>query len=243
MQRFYGRLVCLVSILLGLSFSLASSAWAQNINLLPEGQTLLSLTVTERVQVPQDTLQASLRIEVEDRDPQQVQNSINTSMEQALARVRDREGIEVSTGTYSVYQSGRGNVGGRPDIRWRGAQTLTLESGDSAQVLALVADLQAMGLVMNQLHWFLSQDAADAARNSLLESALLRAREQAERAAQALGKSGVELAVVEIDTPMSATSPVMMRAMAADAMEMSTPSAEAGTSEVSLSVKVQAVAR
>lgn len=240
MKWFYGGLI---PGLLGLSLSLTSSVWAQNINLLPEGQTLLTLTVTERVQVPQDTLQASLRVEIEDRDPHLVQNSINASMEKALDKVRGIDGLRVSTGTYSVYQSGRGNVGGRPDIRWRGAQTLSLESSDSEQILTLAGDLQAMGLVMNQLQWFLSQEAADEARNALLESALLRARQQAERAAQALGKAGVELAVVEIDTPMSAPSPVMMRAMAADAMEMSTPSAEAGTSEVTLSVRVQAVAR
>ena len=35
---------------------------AQNINLLPEGQTLITLSVTERVQVEQDTLIATLRV-------------------------------------------------------------------------------------------------------------------------------------------------------------------------------------
>ena len=37
---------------------------AQDINLLPEGQTLITLSVTERVSVEQDTLIATLRIDV-----------------------------------------------------------------------------------------------------------------------------------------------------------------------------------
>ena len=71
-------------------------------SLLPEGQTLITLTVTERTRVGQDTLSADLRIEIDHRDAAEVQNQINEVMAQALAITRDIDGIDVSTGYYGV---------------------------------------------------------------------------------------------------------------------------------------------
>ena len=59
---------------------LAAPVSAQNINLLPEGQTLITLSVTERVQVEQDTLIATLRVERDHRDAVALQSEINAAM-------------------------------------------------------------------------------------------------------------------------------------------------------------------
>lgn len=220
-------------------------AFAQNTLPLPQGQTLITLTVTERTRVGQDTLTADLRIEVDDRDPAVVQNSINTAMAEALEISRGRDGVSVATGHYNIYQYNRNPSGNRADEMWRGSQSITLESLDAAQVLALAGELQAKGFLMNQLSYSLSTERADEVRDSLMEAALARAQQKAERAGRALGKTDVELATVEIDTRSGGyAAPVMMRAMAADAsMEMAAPSADAGETEVTLTVRVQAVAR
>jgi predicted secreted protein len=234
-------LIC--SMLLGLASGVASAQ--SQATLLPEGQTLITLTVTERTRVGQDTLTADLRIEVDDRDPAVVQNRINTVMAEALELTRNNNGVSVATGYYGIYQFNRNPSGNRADEMWRGSQNITLESRDSAKVLELAGQLQAKGFLMNQLSYSLSTEQADEVRDSLMEAALVRAQQKAERAARALGKSSVELASVDIDAQSSGYyPPVMMRAMAADAStEMAAPVADAGEAEVTLTVRVQAVAR
>lgn len=234
-------LIC--SILLGLA---SGSVIAQNTLPLPEGQTLITLTVTERTRVGQDTLTADLRIEVDDRDPAVVQNRINTAMAEALEMTSGRDDVSVATGYYSIYQYNRSPTGNRADEMWRGSQNITLESLDSAQVLELAGELQAKGFLMNQLSYSLSTERADEVRDSLMEAALARAQQKAERAGRALGKTDVELATVDIDTQSGGYAPpVMMRAMAdtGSSMEMAAPVADAGETEVTLTVRVQAVAR
>ncbi len=224
---------------------LSSHTLAQDINLLPEGQTLVTLSVTERINVEQDTLIATLRIERENRDAGALQREINAVMAQALDETEDATDIKVSTGYYSVYQSSNQPQGGRVDNVWRGSQSVTLEGQDAQKVLELSGVIQEMGFVMSELGYVLSTQRADAVRDSLMESAIARARANAERAARALGKSDVDIAVLDIDASLGYAQPQMIaRGVAMDAMaEKSEPVAEAGESEVSLTVRVQAVAK
>jgi predicted secreted protein len=233
-------LVCLVFLLM-----MSGQALAQSGAVLAPGQTLINLTVTERTSVGQDMLSADLRIEIDDQDAAEVQNQINVVMAQALAMTRDIDGIDVSTGYYGVYQFNPDPSGNRADEMWRGNQSITLQSRDSAALLELAGRLQAMGFLMNQLSYSLSTERADEVRDNLMEAALQRAQQKATRAAAALGKTKVDITSVDIDSQSGGyAQPMMMRAMAADAsMEMAAPSAEAGETEVTLTVRVQAVAQ
>lgn len=221
------------------------AASAQDINLLPEGQTLISLSVTERVKVEQDTLIATLRIERENRNAQTLQREINAAMEEALDETEGQDTVKVSTGYYSVYQMNQSSQGGRPDLIWRGAQSITLESQDAQRLLELAGEIQGMGFVMSDLSYTLSTERADEVRDGLMESAIARARANAERAAQAMGKTQVDIATLDIDAALGYSQPLMMaRGLAMDAMaEKASPVAEAGESEVSLTVRIQAVAQ
>src|SRR5690606_8279720 len=132
-------------LLISLTILPATSS-AQNINLLPEGQTLLSLSVTERVKVQQDLLVATLRIESEDSNARSLQDRINSAMEQALGKARAVSPVEISTGNYSVYQYNQGQ-GSRSNLVWRGSQSLTLESKDAPALLELAGELQDDGMI------------------------------------------------------------------------------------------------
>ncbi len=214
--------------------------------LLPEGQTLITLSVTERTMVAQDTLVATLRVEAEDRDATALQDRINSAMEEALSLVDGEEHITVSTGFYSVYQFNRQPQASRADPVWRGSQSLTLESREAvARVLELAGELQASGFVMNQLSYRLSNQRADEVRDELMERAIARAQEKAERAGRALGRSQTDIATLEVDADLSGQPPGMMRSMMAteSADAMTAPSARAGESEVTLTVRVQAVVK
>jgi predicted secreted protein len=217
---------------------------AQNINLLPEGQTLITLSVTERVQVEQDTLIATLRVERDHRDAVALQSEINAAMAQALETAEGDEAVKVSTGYYSVYQYNTSPQGGRNNEVWRGSQSLTLEGLDAAKILALAGEIQEQGFLMSELSYVLSTARADEVRDSLMESAIARATANVERAARAMGKTDVDIAVLDVDAALGYAQPMMMaRGVAMDAMEMAAPVAEAGESEVSLTVRVQAVAQ
>jgi predicted secreted protein len=217
---------------------------AQNINLLPEGQTLITLSVTERVQVEQDTLIATLRVERDHRDAVALQSEINAAMAQALETAEGDEAVKVSTGYYSVYQYNTSPQGGRNNEVWRGSQSLTLEGQDAAKILALAGEIQEQGFLMSELSYVLSTARADEVRDSLMESAIARATANVERAARAMGKTDVDIAVLDVDAALGYAQPMMMaRGVAMDAMEMAAPVAEAGESEVSLTVRVQAVAQ
>ena len=217
---------------------------AQDINLLPEGQTLITLSVTERVSVEQDTLIATLRIERQNRNAQTLQREINAAMEEALNESESVTNVKVSTGYYSVYQTNTAPQGGRPDQVWQGSQSITLEGKDAQSLLELAGEIQGMGFVMNNLSYTLSTERADEVRDGLMESAISRARANAERAAAAMGKTEVDIATLDIDAALGYSQPVMMaRGMAMDSMEKASPVAEAGESEVSLTVRIQAVAK
>ena len=220
------------------------SVSAQDINLLPEGQTLITLSVTERVSVQQDTLIATLRIERQNRDATTLQREINAAMQEALDAAEDVESVKVSTGYYSVYQTNTAPQGGRPDQIWQGSQSITLEGKDAQSLLELAGEIQGMGFVMNNLSYTLSTERADEVRDGLMESAIARATTNAERAARAMGKADIDIATLDIDAALGYSQPVLMaRGMAMDSMEKASPVAEAGESEVSLTVRIQAVAK
>lgn len=211
--------------------------------LLPEGQTLISLSVTERRDVVPDRLVATLRVERDDRDPQALQQHINRMMEQALERIGEPDGITVSTGRYTVYQYQRQPQGGRSDMVWRGTQSVTLQTdGDYGQVHELAGELQGMGLVMNGLNWELGNRRADEIRESLLEAAIGRARAQAERAGEALGRGDVEIVEVTVGNG-GGVSPMMRAELMSTAAGSGAPSSRPGETEVTLTISVRAVAR
>lgn len=236
----------LASALLSTTLLLSAPAAAQDIQLLPEGQTLVSLSVTERTKVPQDTLHASLRIESEDKDAKALQDRINKAMDRAVKEAKAAKDVKTSTGYYSVYQY-NSSSSGREDKRWRGSQTIDLESKDAQALLTLAGKIQEAGFVMNNLRYDLSTEKADEARDSLMEAALARANEKARRAAKALGKSNVDIAIVNVDAQTGVIQPYMVmkaRGMAMEAAsDMAAPTAEAGESEVTLTVTVHAVAK
>ena len=232
----------LLTIFLGLSGFTATAA-AQDISMLPEGQALIVLSATESVSVEPDVLQAQFRVEQRSEDPAQLQSEINAQMTKALQLLEGKNALEVSTGRYSVY---RVNGGGqlRSKELWHGTQSLNIKSSDDETVLALSAQLQEMGLLVSQLNYVLSDEKAATVRDSLLEAAIEKARSTAERTGRALGKAEVDIASVSIDESFAMARPMMARAEAmSDASGFAPPVAQDSKAEVSLTVRVQAIAQ
>ncbi len=219
---------------------------------LPEGQTALNISATERVEVDQDTLVASLRIQQELKDASEVQNVINTAMKKAVTLAKQYPTLKVETGQYYVSPDYRQVKNPQTSEttqeieKWRGSQTLIIRSKNAEDTLKVAGEIQDMGFVMNNLGYELSADKYEETRDALMEETVAALRERAQRVAKALGKSSVDIVEINVDAqplmpqPMYARAKGMeMMAMSADAM--ATPTAEAGTSDVSMTINARAI--
>ncbi|MDB5491318.1 MAG: hypothetical protein JWO78_1167 [Micavibrio sp.] len=238
--------------LLGLSVAtllFTAPAYAQDTVkpvLPPPNGTFLNIAATERVQVPQDLLIATLRIEKTGPDAKAVQNELNALMKTAMDKAKAVTGVKVSTGGYYVYEETPPATKEipKPKKSWRGSQTLEIKGTVADDILKLSGDLQELGLAMNGLNYTLSPDKADAAKDELMEAALTKLKTRAERAAKAMGKSSTELVEVSVDSNdmVQAPRPMMMMAMAKGASaDMAAPVAEPGETEITLTVSAKAL--
>lgn len=228
----------------------AMAQQVQNAIPLEKGQTFLSLSATEQVDLKQDLLQASLRIEVDGKDPKKVQDEINKAMQKAIAETKDIKEVKTSTGQYNLYSyDPNPNPQPKTNIRnyqWKGSQTIDLQSKDQAKLLQLTGKIQELGFAMNGLNYTLSPEQSEAYRDNLMTAALKKIQTKADLAAKALGKGSYDIVEVNVDgagpiQPMPVMYKTARMEMASDAAGMAAPVAQAGEQTVSLSVTARVV--
>ena len=225
--------------------AIASPAFAQQqdpILALPDGEVMLNISATERREVEQDLLVATLAYVATNADARTLQNEINESMAKALKEVKSVNEVKVNTGAYQVYE--------RTDPRsktkqWHGQQSLTLKSKNSEKLLKLVGKLQDMKLNVNGLNYTLSPETAVEVQDALMEDALKQLQTRANRAAKALGKSSAELRDVNVNgggIPHQQRNYARGAVMAMESdMAMAAPVAASGDSTITLSVNARAI--
>ena len=209
---------------------------------MPDGQAIINISATERVEVEQDLLVASLSYSVIERNSRTVQGEINSMMAKALKIAKKVPSVKVSTGSYQVYEYTEPRT---KEKKWRGSQSLTLKGQAADDLLELAGDLQDMGLNMNGLSYMLSPETAVKIQDQLMEAALKQLQTRANRAAKALGKSTAELRDINVQgagghyqPPMMARGRTAMLSMEAD---MAAPVASAGESTITLTVSARAL--
>lgn len=209
------------------------------LRLPPTGHTLLNLSASERMTLPQDLLGASLRVG-RAAPTRKVQDDINKAMTAALALTKTVAAVKTTTGSYQVYEQRL-----ERNVRlWQGQQSLQLESKDSAALLDLAGRLQGLGFVMSGMNWSLSPERAESVRDELMVKALGKLRAKAALVARTLGKSGYELTDINLEgvpqpMPMYRTARMEV-AMASDGA-VAPPVAEAGETEVTVGVSARAL--
>jgi predicted secreted protein len=231
-----------------------ASAQQNDIKLLEPGQTIISLSVIEQMELQQDLLQASLRIEIDDKDPKAIQNKINTDMQAALSTAKKYGDVKTSTGQYYVYsydpnpqpQPAQNLRSANERLIWKGSQTINLNSKNSEQLLELAGKIQELGFVMNGLNYTLSPEKSEEYKDTLMTQALKKIQSRAALAAKSLGKSEFDIIEVSIDNagpimPM----PMMMKSARMEAADagMAAPVAQSGEQTVSMSVTARVLLR
>jgi len=211
---------------------------------LEPGQTIVSLSAMEQMNLQQDLLQGSLRIEIDGKNPKEVQDKINSAMQSAIDMSAEFKDVKTSTGQYYVYSYDPNPQPGsstKSKLTWKGSQTIDISSKNSAKLLDLAGKIQEQGFVMNGLNYTLSPEQSEAYKDTLMVAALKKISARAELAAKALNKGGYEIIEVNVDNagpipPM----PVMMKGarmdMASMEASMSAPVAQAGEQTVTMNV-------
>ena len=209
---------------------------------MPDGQVILNISATERKEVEQDLLVATLSYVAVNVDSRSLQNEINNAMKKALDTVKKVESVKVNTGAYQVHEQHDPRT---KEKKWRGSQSITLKSMEADDVLELAGKLQDMKLTMNGLSYTLAPATAVEVQDNLMEAALKQLQERANRAAKALGKSKADLRDVNVQSS-GIPYPKMHHArgamMAMDsAMEMAAPVAASGETTITLTVSARAL--
>lgn len=214
---------------------------------LPTGQALVNLSATERVEIEQDLLTAHLRFQSENKSAKKLQDDINEVMKKALHKAKGVKTVKASTTQYNVYEryQPRTDKDVKPEKIWQGQQGIQLKSTHAEDLLELTGDLQALGMSMSGLNYSVSPDLLEETRDSLLEAALAKLSAKATRIAKALGKKSSDLVEINVDMGGYRPSPqprmMMSKGMAISEMAMDAPVAQAGQSDVSVTVSARAI--
>ena len=237
---FRPSLAAILATVLLVGLPAPAAAGDDGLRLPPTGHTLLNLSASERMTLPQDLLTAALRIEARGAEPRKVQDDINKAMTAALALTKTVAAVKTTTGSYQVYEQRL-----ERNVRlWQGQQSLQLESKDSAALLDLAGRLQGLGFVMSGMNWSLSPERAESVRDELMVKALGKLRAKAALVARTLGKSGYELTDINlqgIPQPMPMYSAARMEMAVASDSAVAPPVAEAGETEVTVGVSARAL--
>lgn len=235
------RALLIATSLITLAFP-AFAQEEQSILTMPDGQALLHISATERMEAQQDLLSANLRFEARNADAGTVQDAVNSMMKKAVDAAKKHTDVKVQTGHYNIYQT---TLPRTKEEIWQGSQGLEIKSTNADAVLSLVGELQKMGLLMNGLSYSVSPERAAELQDSMMEAALAKLQTRASRAAKALGKNSAALIEVNVQGeyapyPIPMHRGVRMESMALKA-DMAPPVAEAGETILTLSVSAKAL--
>ncbi len=183
-------------------------------------------------EVPNDTLRASLYVELNDANPASLANAINKAANDALRVARDYKSVRVRSGnnqTYPIYSKGNVLQG------WRGRAEIRLESRDFEAASGLIAKLQA-GMQIASLSFSVSPEARRQAENELMVEAIGAFKARAEIVRGALAGRGYKLQRLSLNSGQSGPPPrfAMTRSLAAGAPEVAAPDLDGGVSQITV---------
>lgn len=173
-------------------------------------QTKLTLRAEGRVQTTPDELTATFRIEARDKNPASAQQAVNNRVGTAMTQASKVEGVSPAALDYTVSEQHQEKSN---TSLWLAQQTVTLKAHDSKALLPLVGQLQAQGLILEQLEWSVSEERRAALSLQAETEAVKDLQKQAQTLAEALGQrvahfERVEVSAQSLPHPM----PVMLMA-------------------------------
>lgn len=216
----------LVALVLGAMLLSAPPAQADGLH-----YNQISLHAEVSREVTRDRMQVTLYSEAQDADPARLARGINETLNAALQRARQVQGVSVALGnrtSYPVYDERGQAISG-----WREHAELRLTSGDFAALAQLTAALLGP-LKMGGMSFSLSDALRQQHEDALLRDAVNAFRARAQLATQALG--GQDYRIVNLSLNGGAAAPPRALSFKAARSEgVPVQDIEAGTSRIDMS--------
>jgi predicted secreted protein len=192
---------------------------------------LVSLNAQSEREVANDLLTATLAAEAEGADPAPLADSVNRTMQRALAAALGYKSVKAHSAGYQtvpVYDKNR-------VVRWRVRQELRLESADFAAATELIGKLQA-SLMVTGMSLSVSGETRRKAENALIAEALAGFDERARVVRDAMKARGYRVKDLQISSSGAAPRPVMMQARALSSESVAQPAVEPGSTRIVITV-------
>ena len=193
---------------------------------------LVELQAEAQRELPNDTLNASLYVELNDADPAALADKVNKITNESLRAARRFDRVRLTSGnnhTYPVYDKGRVLQG------WRARAELKLESKDFAAASRLIGELQAK-LQLANTSFSVSPEARRLATDELIAEAIAAFRARAEVVRASLAGRGYKIRRLNLGTGYRVPAPrfAAARALSAAAPAVAAPEFESGVSTVTV---------
>ena len=178
-------------------FSLANTAFSQQVLRMESPQNVVSLSTTGTVEVQQDLLSISMNTTKDGSDAAGVQSQLKAALDAALAIAKPAalpQQMEVRTGQFSMYpRYGRdGKING-----WQGTVELVLEGKDFPRISQTAGKIQT--LTMGNVGFALSREQRAKVETDAQTIAIDRFKAKAQELAKAFGFSSYTLREVAVN--------------------------------------------
>ncbi|MFK7974381.1 MAG: SIMPL domain-containing protein [Rickettsiaceae bacterium] len=215
-----------------------STSFADKIDL--QQGIILNISSTEFAEIEEDQLVANLRFETEGKNSTVVQSKVNSVMTEALASIKKNRNLNVYTGQYSVYKYSPNNKEKEitKDV-WHANQSVIISGTVVDDIKKITSNLQEKGFAVNSYNYSLSTDKREKTRDSLMEQAIAKLVQKAQRVANSLGKKEIQIVNLNINTDADAPSPsnqFAFRLQSGVQNKIIAPVALPGQSQVSMAV-------
>ena len=195
---------------------------------------VVELQAEAQRELPNDTVTASLYVELNDANAAALAAAVNKAANEALRVAREYGSVHVRSGnnqTYPVYAKGNVLQG------WRARAEIRLESKDFEAASRLIGKLQS-GMQLGNIAFSVSPQARRQAENELIAEAIAAFKARAEIVRGALGGRSYKIQRLNVNTGYSAPPPrfAVARVMAAGAPEVAAPNFDGGVSVVTVTV-------
>ena len=190
---------------------------------------VVELQAEAQRELPNDTLNAILYVELSDASPAALADAINKRINEAMRLAKEYPGLRMRSAgnqTFPVYGKGNALQG------WRGRAEVRIESRDFQAASGLIGRLQA-GMQLANMSFSVSPEARRQIENELIAEAIDAFKARAEIARGALGGRGYKIQRIGVNSGRNAPAPrlAMARTMAA---EVTAPDFEVGVSQITV---------
>lgn len=173
-------------------------------------------------EIPNDQLNATLSIELSDKDPAKLARDLTAAMNEALKKAKSYSTVKASTGnqqTWPIY--GKAVISGANKLEsWRGRAELKLETRDFKAAGELISQLQDK-LQLAGINFSVAESTRRELENTLSSEAIANFRGKADKIRDAWSAKSYRLVNMSLGTAGDAPMyrPVMMKAAMADGAE------------------------